>query len=49
MEARIGIVLYPGVQMSAVLGLTDLFKVADRIALEANAKAPGLSAPCSTF
>lgn len=41
-DARIGIVLYPGVQMSAVLGLTDLFKIAGRIALEANAGAPRL-------
>lgn len=41
-DAQIGIVLYPGVQMSAVLGLTDLFKVAGRIALEANAEAPRL-------
>lgn len=38
--ARIGLVLYPGVQMSAALGLTDLFRVADRIAREANAEAP---------
>jgi len=29
---EIGIVLYPGVQMAAVLGLTDLFGVADRLA-----------------
>lgn len=29
---QIGIVLYPGAQLSAVLGLTDLFKVAGRIA-----------------
>lgn len=42
-DARIGIVLYPGVQMSAVLGLTDLFKVAGRIALEANPDAPGFA------
>lgn len=42
MDSRIGIVLYPGVQMSAVLGLTDLFKVAGRIALEANPEAPQL-------
>ena len=31
MTASIGILLYPGVQMSAVLGLTDLFGVADGI------------------
>lgn len=31
MGAEIGIVLYPGVQMSAVLGLTDLFLVATGI------------------
>ncbi len=29
---EIGIVLYPGVQMAAALGLTDLFGVADRLA-----------------
>ncbi len=32
MMAKIGILLYPGVQMSAVLGLTDLFGIADGIA-----------------
>jgi transcriptional regulator GlxA family with amidase domain len=32
MVAEIGILLYPGVQMSAVLGLTDLFLVANGIA-----------------
>lgn len=31
MKAEIGILLYPGVQMSAVLGLTDLFLIADGI------------------
>lgn len=31
MRTEIGILLYPGVQMSAVLGLTDLFGVADGI------------------
>lgn len=31
MVAEIGILLYPGVQMSAVLGLTDLFLIADGI------------------
>ncbi|ATQ56413.1 GlxA family transcriptional regulator [Paracoccus yeei] len=30
-EARIGILLYPGAQLSAVLGLTDLFRIAARI------------------
>lgn len=40
--ARIGILLYPGAQMSAVLGLTDLFRVASRIAQEKNAEAPRL-------
>lgn len=37
--ARIGIVLYPGAQMSAVLGLTDLFAVASGIAVRTNAAA----------
>lgn len=32
MTSRIGILLYPNVQMSAVLGLTDLFQLADDIA-----------------
>lgn len=32
--AEIGIVLYPGAQMAAVLGLTDLLGVADRLARE---------------
>lgn len=40
--ARIGILLYPGVQMSAVLGLTDLFRVASRIAQEKNSEGPRL-------
>jgi transcriptional regulator GlxA family with amidase domain len=31
---EIGILLYPGVQMSAVLGLTDLFGVANRLSAE---------------
>ena len=31
MVSEIGILLYPGVQMSAVLGLTDLFLIADGI------------------
>jgi transcriptional regulator GlxA family with amidase domain len=32
MTIRIGILLYPNAQMSAVLGLTDLFQLADEIA-----------------
>lgn len=32
MKSEIGILLYPGVQMSAVLGLTDLFQIAGGIA-----------------
>jgi transcriptional regulator GlxA family with amidase domain len=31
---EIGILLYPGAQMSAVLGLTDLFGVANRLSAE---------------
>jgi hypothetical protein len=31
---EIGILLYPRVQMSAVLGLTDLFDVANRLSAE---------------
>jgi len=31
---EVGILLYPGVQMSAVLGLTDLFGVANRLSAE---------------
>ena len=31
---EIGILLYPRVQMSAVLGLTDLFGVANRLSVE---------------
>lgn len=33
-EARIGILLYPGAQLSAVVGLTDLFRIAARISRE---------------
>ena len=33
-EARIGILLYPGAQLSAVLGLTDLFRIAARVTRE---------------
>ena len=39
---EIGILLYPGAQMAAVLGLTDLFAVAQRIAPEHGAAAPQL-------
>lgn len=39
---RIGIVLYPGAQMSAVLGLTDLFAIASGIAAQTNAAAQRL-------
>lgn len=39
---EIGILLYPGVQMAAVLGLTDLFAIAQRIAGERGA--PGMPA-----
>jgi transcriptional regulator GlxA family with amidase domain len=31
---EVGILLYPGAQMSAVLGLTDLFGVANRLSAE---------------
>ncbi|TIT47244.1 MAG: GlxA family transcriptional regulator, partial [Mesorhizobium sp.] len=31
---EIGLVLYPGVQEAAVLGLTDLFQLANRLAAE---------------
>ena len=41
-EVRIGIVLYPGVQLSAATGLTDLFKVAVRIADDAEHASPRL-------
>lgn len=40
--AKIGILLYPGVQMSAVLGLTDLFGIADGIA----GQTPGVPRLC---
>jgi hypothetical protein len=32
--SEIGIVLYSGAQMSAVLGLTDLFTVANKLSVE---------------
>jgi hypothetical protein len=37
---EIGILLYPGAQMSAVLGLTDLFGVANRLSAEHGATNP---------
>lgn len=37
--AELGVLIYPGAQLAAVHGLTDLFAVADRIALE-HASAP---------
>ncbi|UMZ11423.1 GlxA family transcriptional regulator [Pseudomonas sp. MPFS] len=37
--AELGVLLYPGVQMAAVHGLTDLFEVANRVAAE-QAEAP---------
>jgi|SRR5271165_1616090 len=37
---EIGILLYPGVQMSAVLGLTDLFGVANRLSAKHGATNP---------
>ncbi|MER5173888.1 GlxA family transcriptional regulator [Thioclava kandeliae] len=39
-QTIIGIVLYPGVQMSAVLGLTDLFSLAGQIADQRETTAP---------
>ena len=33
-DIRIGILLYPGVQLSAAMGLTDLFHIASRMAAE---------------
>ena len=39
---EIGILIYPGAQMAAVLGLTDLFGVADRLA---QAKSPDRNLP----
>jgi transcriptional regulator GlxA family with amidase domain len=41
-DVRIGIVLYPGVQLSAAMGLTDLFKVAGRMADGAEHASPRL-------
>ena len=39
-EIRIGIVLYPGAQLSAAMGLTDLFTIAGRVAAQAGWAAP---------
>ncbi|MFA9462381.1 GlxA family transcriptional regulator [Thiohalorhabdus sp. Cl-TMA] len=39
---EIGLVLYPGAQEAAVLGITDLFKVADDIAIAQQADTPRL-------
>lgn len=39
---RIGILVYPGAQLSAVLGLTDLLETANRLRLEQGARSPGL-------
>ncbi|MBL8563620.1 MAG: helix-turn-helix domain-containing protein [Gemmobacter sp.] len=39
---RIGILLYPGAQRSAALGLADLFEIAGRIARDARLAAPPL-------
>ena len=33
-SAELGVLIYPGAQMAAVHGLTDLFSVANRIAAE---------------
>lgn len=41
-EARIGILLYPGAQLSAVLGLTDLFRIATRFNHPGQGCSPGL-------
>ncbi|TGN58382.1 helix-turn-helix domain-containing protein [Paracoccus liaowanqingii] len=41
-QATIGIVLYPGVQMSAVLGLTDLFALSERSAENGSGALPRL-------
>lgn len=41
-QTVIGIVLYPGAQMSAVLGLTDLFGLSERFAADGNGGVPRL-------
>ncbi|TIM78232.1 MAG: GlxA family transcriptional regulator, partial [Mesorhizobium sp.] len=33
-RVEIGLVVYPGVQQAAVLGLTDLFQLANRLAAD---------------
>ena len=43
MAAEIGLVLYPGVQMAAVLGMTDLFQAATALAARKGAAAPALA------
>ena len=43
MAAEIGLVLYPGVQMAAVLGMTDLFQAAAALAARKGAAAPALA------
>ena len=42
-SAEIGLVLYPGVQMAAVLGMTDLFNSATRLAQRRCGPGPALS------
>jgi transcriptional regulator GlxA family with amidase domain len=39
---QIGILVYPGVQMSAVLGLTDLFEAAERLRVDRGGPSSGL-------
>ena len=41
-QTTIGIVLYPGAQLSAVLGLTDLFALAERLSENADTTLPHL-------
>lgn len=41
-EIRIGIVLYPGAQLSAAMGLTDLFEIAGRMGERSDQGAPRL-------
>lgn len=54
-QARIGILLYPGTQLSAVLGLTDLFGIAARSARQGEGlrvlhlRAEGAAAPQPVF
>ncbi|MCP1240253.1 GlxA family transcriptional regulator [Acetobacter lovaniensis] len=42
MSVAIGILIYPGAQMSAVLGLTDLFRLAERFVSEKISDGPSL-------